>query len=105
MESLYEVVQRLRKDVTEYVDLGIPRDKALEIVREATCASHTAWQLVENEIVCSVCGSLVDVSKSGNLYCTAICWKNSEFQAEREREKIEAEAFLESYHGDWGDRD
>ncbi len=101
---LYEMVAHLRADIAGYITAGMTAKAANAQVRQESCASSKAWNIATNQISCSICGALVDISKKGNLYCVDICWKNPEYAAEREQDKAESEAAMESYHGDWGDR-
>ena len=99
------MVMHLRTNIADYIAAGMDASAAQKQVRQESCASSKAWDLAINQINCSICGALVNISQKGNLYCVDICWKNPEYAAEREQEKAESEAAMESYHGDWGDRD
>ncbi len=105
METLYNAVCRIRAEIAEYITAGMSEEQATDYVHENSCAGWKVWQVIHDDIHCEICGSPVDVSKSSKLYCTAICWKNPEYKHAREQEKAESEAAMESYHGDWGDRE
>ncbi len=105
MTTLYDLVQKVKAEIAGYKKAGMKQSLILPLVRKESCASQKVWDIVESNIVCNICGSIVDVSKKGNLYCTNICWEKPEYKAAIERERAENEAAMESYHGDWGDRD
>lgn len=104
MTTLYDAVCRIRAEIAEYITAGMSEEQATDYVHENSCTGWKVWQIVHEDIQCEICGSRIDVSKSSKLYCTAICWKNPEYDHERALQKAEAEAATESHHGAWGDR-
>jgi len=53
---------------------------------------------------CIYCGSEIKISKKGNKYCSNICWTKEPYKSQIKKEQIEYEAYMDSVHGDWGDR-
>jgi uncharacterized Zn finger protein (UPF0148 family) len=53
---------------------------------------------------CMYCGFPLKLSKKGNLYCSNICWEKEPYKTDRELDRLETEAYMDSQHGDWGCR-